>query len=399
MTRTEKQSARRRCFESRSGATVRVSEAGAPGTAIETHLCIELRPEGSFSDQLAALEDAYREALSRLELTEASTVFRRIFVSDCANQAPLLRDSWLLGIDEKNPIAVSLLEQAPLRGAKLALWAYHVPGLGIAKKRRVSGGVAIQRAAGEELFLVCPWHEGLAGKTVEFQTRSAFDDLDRTLAEHGATLADSVLRTWIFVEAVDLDYMRMVHERARIFEEHGLTAKTHYIASTGIAGRRSDPKQLVTLEAYALPGITQDRIRHLEAAACLGPTSDYGVTFERGSSIAYGDRQRIFISGTASIDPSGEVLYKGDVLKQTKRAFHNIQGLLEDTGADLDDLVQMIVYLRDPADARVLDAYLQRHFPELPHVLVHAPVCRPEWLVEIECIAIRAEERAGLPPF
>ena len=31
-------------------------------------------------------------------------------------------------------------------------------------------------------------------------------------------------------------------------------------------------------------------------------TYEYGVTFERGTAVTYGDRRHVFIAGTASID-------------------------------------------------------------------------------------------------
>ena len=49
----------------------------------------------------------------------------------------------------------------------------------------------------------------------------------------------------------------------------------------------------------------------------------------------------------------------------------------------------MIVYLRDIADFRTVDDMLRQRFPNTPRVIVLAPVCRPEWLVEMECMAIR----------
>jgi len=64
--------------------------------------------------------------------------------------------------------------------------------------------------------------------------------------------------------------------------------------------------------------------------------------------------------------------------------------LLADAGARLEDLTHTIVYLRDIADYAVTEDYINRHYPEIPYVIVQAPVCRPGWLIEIEGIAIKA---------
>ena len=33
----------------------------------------------------------------------------------------------------------------------------------------------------------------------------------------------------------------------------------------------------------------------------------------------------------------------------------------------------------------------QERFPNHPHVIVHAPVCRPGWLIEMECMAVKQQ--------
>jgi enamine deaminase RidA (YjgF/YER057c/UK114 family) len=55
----------------------------------------------------------------------------------------------------------------------------------------------------------------------------------------------------------------------------------------------------------------------------------------------------------------------------------------------MSDVASMIVYLRDIADRDVVLAYLEEHYPAVPRVMVWAPVCRPAWLVEVECVAIK----------
>ena len=120
----------------------------------------------------------------------------------------------------------------------------------------------------------------------------------------------------------------------------------------------------------------------------MNPTYEYGVTFERGTAVHFGDRKDIFISGTASIDNKGNVLYVGDILKQTARMMENIDALLAEANADHTDIMQALVYLRDIADYRVVEDFFQKNYPNFPHIIVHAPVCRPGWLIETECIAV-----------
>ena len=66
----------------------------------------------------------------------------------------------------------------------------------------------------------------------------------------------------------------------------------------------------------------------------------------------------------------------------------NIDTLLQEAGGGLQDIMQAIVYLRDPADYVVVKQYIESRYPSFLHLIVHAPVCRPGWLIETECIAV-----------
>ena len=50
-----------------------------------------------------------------------------------------------------------------------------------------------------------------------------------------------------------------------------------------------------------------------------------------------------------------------------------------------------IVYIRDAGDYRVVNRLFEERFPEVPKVIVVAAVCRPGWLVEMECIALKEQ--------
>ena len=71
-------------------------------------------------------------------------------------------------------------------------------------------------------------------------------------------------------------------------------------------------------------------------------TYEYGVSFERGTYVDYGDRRQVFISGTASINHRGEVVYPGDIRKQTERMWENVETLLKEAEMSFDDIGQML---------------------------------------------------------
>ena len=135
-------------------------------------------------------------------------------------------------------------------------------------------------------------------------------------------------------------------------------------------------------------------MQYLYAPTHLNPTYEYGVSFERGTRMDYGDRRQVFISGTASIDNKGNVLHVGDIRKQTERMWENVEVLLNEAECSFEDVGQMIVYLRDTADYTVVNRMFEERFPGVPKVIVLAPVCRPGWLIEMECMATKAVQQA-----
>ena len=133
------------------------------------------------------------------------------------------------------------------------------------------------------------------------------------------------------------------------------------------------------MDAYTVDGLQPEQIRFLYAPTHLNPTYEYGVTFERGTAVSYGDRKHIFLSGTASIDRYGEIVHPGNVIKQSERMIENITALLNEAGADLNDIMQAIVYIRDTADFARVEQYMKANHPDIPYLIVRAPVCRPGW--------------------
>ena len=191
------------------------------------------------------------------------------------------------------------------------------------------------------------------------------------------------------VQNVDVNYAGVVKARKEVFVTQNLTEKTHYIASTGIEGRHALPEVTVQMDTYAVKGLEESQIKYLYGSTHLNPTYEYGVTFERGTLVSYPDRKHIFISGTASIDNKGEILHPGNIRKQTERMLENVEVLMNEADSSLSDIAQAIVYLRDTADYSVVKKIFSDKGFEFPYLIVHAPVCRPGWLIEMECIGMK----------
>ena len=341
----------------------------------------------TFNEQLAAILDAYGQ-LREGELRGAEAVFKRYFLSDAANQ----QDAVLVA--DASECAKSVIQQAPLDGTKLALWVYMMTDV----HTRISKSGLYETAHGAFRHLWNGSAHNLAANT-EYQTRLLLNEYVMQLLEEGCKLSENCIRTWFFVNDVDLNYGGVVRARNNVFFTQDLTVHTHFIASTGIGGRQADINVLAQMDNYAIDGIRQEQITYLYAQTHLNRTSDYGVSFERGTRVDYADRRHVFISGTASINNKGEVMYRGDVRRQTHRMWENVEALLNEAGCSYDDVSEMVVYLRDTADYQVVSELYEERFADKPYVIVHAPVCRPGWLVEMECMAVKKVENPQFPAF
>jgi enamine deaminase RidA (YjgF/YER057c/UK114 family) len=153
------------------------------------------------------------------------------------------------------------------------------------------------------------------------------------------------------------------------------------------------------MDAYSALDLTPEQMSYLNDLDRLCATKDYGVTFERGTRIAYADRAHHFISGTASIDKEGKIVHPGDVIGQLAHALDNVDALLHAGSAGLADMMGLTVYLRDPTDFAGVDERLRDHLPDLPFVIVQGAVCRPGWLVEVEGVAIAPNDEPSFPAF
>lgn len=391
----------------------------------EYFFCLEAQSGLSLSQGLIELHTRYSRLLSEKRLSEASIIFSRFFLSDMANQITELRESSLFNSCQRG--AVSIVEQPPLEGGRVGFHCYHL-------RPKFCGGVLPQEGSQSLQFpqgyqvermrtqgatwtnhvevrgahyrmgwitnLIagnCQNREGL--QSPETQTEEIFQNFIEILKAKNLSLLKHVIRTWIYVRDIDNNYAAMVKARRNLFEKQGLTSETRFIASTGIQGKLQASDKFVGMDGLYFSDLKPEQIVRMEALENMNPTSEYGVTFERGTRIRFGDRSHLYISGTASIDHRGRVLYVGDAEKQTHRILDNIEALLRPQGASLENMVYLFVYLRDPNDLlsviRVLD---ERFLAKIPRLIIQGAVCRPEWLVEIEGLGI-IKESAPYPNF
>ena len=369
----------------------------------------------SFAVAMASVVSGVDDFLAAEKAAGRKPVRIQLFLSDAQNQVAALRQSleatrpgnagtglplW----DTDRPFArrggqigggrVSVVEQPPLDGSRIAALVH------------------TSSEADKYLFhSLRLTEEEAAGKNSYEQSRLLFAKYLDIIKPLGLELKTHCVRTWIYVRDIDSNYAGMVRARNEVFAEEGLD--NHYIASTGIGGASEVRSAVVAMDFLTCPAIKEEDKTYLKALSHLSPTRDYGVAFERGVRV----NDHIFISGTASIDHRGHILHEGDVLAQTDRLLENIDALLEEgllpgregvirpdnagTGLPLRDtarpfvrrgrqtgqaaLPYIVIYLRDISDYAKIDTYMQTRYPDIPRIILEARVCRPGWLIEMEC--------------
>lgn len=153
------------------------------------------------------------------------------------------------------------------------------------------------------------------------------------------------------------------------------------------------------MDALAFGNLQPNQVQRMDSNTHMPRTINYGVTFERGLQVTFGDRSHLYVSGTASIDQKGEVLYSGNIASQTERTIDNIESLLTTQGASLRDMAYLIVYVHDHRFAQHAVDIINNYFsPEIPCVVLQASICRPSWLVELEGFAL-INKSDSFPPF
>ncbi|MDR0232624.1 MAG: hypothetical protein LBI82_10970 [Dysgonamonadaceae bacterium] len=357
---------------------VEISGFETEGGVTEYHAMLHIvKTNKSFLEQLESIHCAYSHLLSELG-ENIKPVFKRYFLTDAANQSKLL-ESFLTDCPQ---CAVSVVQQSPLDGSKIALWVYFLSDV---KIKNYNKSTIVEHNGYRHIWT--------AGRQISqpdsyAQTELLLQEYVDDLKKEGCTLENDCVRTWFFVQNIDTNYAGLVQARRKIFKEHGLNKHSHFIASTGIEGRDAASDIYVLFDAYAIKGLQQGQQKFLYAPTHLNPTHEYGVTFERGVCIKYGDRNHTIISGTASIDNRGEIVASGDIIGQTHRMIENVETLLAEAGATFEDVMHLIIYLRDIADYSTVNALFKERFETIPQVVVLAPVCRPGWLIELECMAV-----------
>ncbi|WP_027958282.1 MULTISPECIES: RidA family protein [unclassified Halomonas] len=102
----------------------------------------------------------------------------------------------------------------------------------------------------------------------------------------------------------------------------------------------------------------------------------------------------IYVRGQVGTDFDGNLVGLGDPAAQAEQAMKNIQQLLQEAGSHLSHIVKTTTYITDPRFRepvyREVGKWLKGVYP-ISTGLVVAGLAQPEWLMEIDVIAVIPE--------
>ena len=119
------------------------------------------------------------------------------------------------------------------------------------------------------------------------------------------------------------------------------------------------------------------------------------------SSAAWQPEGRVLhVSGHVSVDADGNVVGSGDINAQTRQILENIRNVLSSVGGTMADIAKVTVFVTDMSVLmeihEVRAEFFDPPYPASSPVEVSRLV-RPEYMIEIEAVAVVPSDRAKDP--
>lgn len=104
----------------------------------------------------------------------------------------------------------------------------------------------------------------------------------------------------------------------------------------------------------------------------------------------------VFISGQVALDQSGNVAGKDDCRAQLQQVFENLKAAVEALGGSFNDVIKLNSYFVDLSHLahfkEIRDKYVNLTHPPASTAVQVSRLFRPEFLVEVEAVAVIPEK-------
>jgi enamine deaminase RidA (YjgF/YER057c/UK114 family) len=224
------------------------------------------------------------------------------------------------------------------------------------------------------------------------QTGDVFNLMTNGLCAAGMAFSD-VMRTWFYNYRLLEWYDEFNVVRTKFFHENGVFDGL-VPASTGIGGGNAAGAALTAglLAVKARPGASVTMPFEVPSPLqCPAPA--YGSSFSRAAEFGAGGFRRLYISGTASIEPGGLSVHIGDVDAQVVLTMEVVRAILESRNMTWGDVSRALAYFKCGAEVSSFHRYCsERGIPPMPVLCANTDICRDDLLFEIELDAVTESE-------
>lgn len=219
------------------------------------------------------------------------------------------------------------------------------------------------------------------------QARATFEKMEAALRIVDMDFSN-VVRTWLYISEILCWYDEFNVVRTQFLNERGVFGGV-VPASTGIGVANPAGAALIT-DVFAVKPKNNNVSVHAVTSPLQCPAIDYKSSFSRAVEVLLPDHRRLYISGTASVEPGGKTAHLGDVEKQIALTMKIVQAILESRRMGWADTSRAIAYFKDMGNSPMLDKYCKENcLPHMPITVAHGDICRDELLFEIEVDAVQ----------
>jgi len=332
----------------------------------------------------------------------AESLFQRVAEAVRERKAQIISQE-VFGISDKDGTSMQTLKHAlggfegPVTwledGHAMNLYGTHLWAVsGTLVKRLELGGTVVGSVFEDDHAQYCHLGGLLprdASRSRSKQAAEIFEQMDTVLQANGMEFSH-VLRTWFYNDNIldwygDFNKVRdgFFHKK-RVYE--GLVP-----ASTGVGGRNAAGTALVG--GLLAVKAKSERVRASEVRSPLQfPAVEYGSSFSRAVELDLPDHRRLYVSGTASIEPDGTTAHIGDPEAQVTLTMKVVRAIMESLSMNWTDVIRALAYFKHAEDAPIFEKYrTQNNVPPFPVVIAESSICRDELLFEIEMDVIQTK--------
>jgi enamine deaminase RidA (YjgF/YER057c/UK114 family) len=103
----------------------------------------------------------------------------------------------------------------------------------------------------------------------------------------------------------------------------------------------------------------------------------------------------VYIAGQVALDRSGNLVGPGDFKAQVQQVFETLKAAVQAPGGDFSDVIKLNYFCSESVDPSLIplvreirDKYVNTSNPPVSTFVVVKRLVRPEWLIEVEAVAV-----------